>query len=95
MTPEQYYKFLQSHGFTVMDTGGGCTAWHKELPNDQFILTSHELSHEINPEWLAMGLPVHVGVFEGDEWLDMDQNSEHLTVASAAQTISKLLEGTK
>ena len=95
MTNDQFYDFLKSNGFTVTDTGGGCTAWHKTMPDDCFILVSQELTHEMNDDWLAKGLDIHVGVFWGDEWLETDHNSAHASIDGAAAAITELLEGAK
>lgn len=36
---DNYFKQL---GFNRMDTGGGCTAWHYQLPNDQYFLVTED-----------------------------------------------------
>jgi len=96
MTPEQFYDFLRSHGFTVSHTGGGCTAWYRDMGNGGHFLVSQDLHHEVYPELLPQSsFGVHVGTFEGDEWVPTDVQAEHHTLESAVKHIDLILGGSK
>jgi hypothetical protein len=92
MSPTHFYDFLKDNNFTVCSTGGGCTAWVRELPQDQRLLISQDLSHEIDVELLDDNwLGIQIGIFGGEDWTDTDQNSTHATIESAINTIEQLL----
>ena len=47
------YEFLNTCGFTVGATGGGCTAWWLSFPNSEVLVACGGLSHELDPESVA------------------------------------------
>jgi hypothetical protein len=58
---------LTEHGFSVVQTGGNCTAWAYSFSHDWFVLITSESdpSHE-----LLAGEPVDIGVYDanGDQY---------------------------
>jgi hypothetical protein len=47
---KNYAEVLAAMGFRIFGTGGGCTAWHKEYPNGNYVLiTDGDLGHELDP----------------------------------------------
>jgi hypothetical protein len=48
---------MQSAGFYIENTGGGCTTWAKTLPNDCYLWITSDLSHDLGPDdELCMGI---------------------------------------
>lgn len=77
---------FKSHGFSVRQTGGGCTAWGKDLADSRYILItdSEGLNHRLGDR--------HVDLTSTDKWLVglhdekgavPDAHSEHDTAAEA------------
>jgi len=96
MTTEQFYDFLQSHGLTVWQRGGGCTAWGKELGENRNLIVSQDLHHEIYPEYFGESwLGVCVGIECGNELENVENFCEHHSMRAAMAHIRAILEGTK
>jgi len=62
MNNEQFEQAMRDAGFTVWNTGGGCTAWGFERPDGIAIMGCQDLHHEWMPEivdpdsnWLDYG----------------------------------------
>ena len=49
MNAKQITKQIEDHGFKVWHTGGGCTAWHRVVGEDHYILITDKdgSSHEV------------------------------------------------
>jgi hypothetical protein len=56
VSPEEY-------GFSVIHTGGGCTAWQKQLRNGWVVLTDGDCSHELG----EVGSSLMMGFYDGSE----------------------------
>ena len=56
VSPEYY-------GFTIQYTGGGCTAWGKEVGNNWVVLTDCDCSHKLG----ATGSAFMIGFYDGNE----------------------------
>ena len=54
-------SLLRTSGFSVAETGGGCTAWVKEYPNASVLVTGDcGCTHELTPERTENGILVGV-----------------------------------
>ena len=51
MNMECFVSCLETRGFVVIETGGGCTAWQWEHKNHEILITQ-DGSHEIEEEYL-------------------------------------------
>jgi hypothetical protein len=60
VSPEEY-------GFTIQHTGGGCTAWQKQVGNNWVVLTDCDCSHELGGVGSAFLMGFYDGT-EGDLW---------------------------
>jgi|18_taG_2_1085343.scaffolds.fasta_scaffold51152_1 hypothetical protein len=49
MNAKQLMKQIENYGFKVWHTGGGCTAWHRVVGDDKYILITDMggVSHEV------------------------------------------------
>lgn len=56
VSPEYY-------GFTIMHTGGGCTAWQKQVGNNWVVLTDCDCSHNLG----GTGSAFVMGFYDGNE----------------------------
>ena len=56
VSPEEY-------GFTIQHTGGGCTAWQKQVGSNWVVLTDCDCSHELG----GVGSAFMMGFYDGDE----------------------------
>ena len=52
---------LNDAGFYINHTGGGCTAWRVDLPNDHYLMVTDDASHE-----LTVGGEHAIGVYSPD-----------------------------
>ena len=62
VSPEQY-------GFAIIETGGGCTAWHKELEADaHIVLTAGDdgASHELGEHGEMFTLGLYANYLDND-----------------------------
>ena len=66
-------RFLVSpeyYGFTIMHTGGGCTAWQKQVGTNWVVLTDCDCSHNLG----GVGSAFMMGFYDGNEeelWGDL------------------------
>lgn len=59
-------RFLVSpeyYGFTIMHTGGGCTAWQKQVGTNWVVLTDCDCSHNLG----GVGSAFMMGFYDGNE----------------------------
>lgn len=78
------HAYLESRGFTVIDTGGGCQAYHQYLDDDreyEVLITHHE-----SPELPVYGEDIRATLFDtsnGDMLGDVFVNDSSGTLAAA------------
>jgi len=53
----------EDYGFSIIHTGGGCTAWQKRVRNGWVVLTDGDVSHELG----EVGSSMLMGFYDGSE----------------------------
>lgn len=73
MNASDFHHALRELGFTVEQTGGGCTAWDFYRADGSLVRVTQDLHHEIEPRLFfdpdtgEEQCPIEVGTYAHDE----------------------------
>ena len=74
-TMREAHALLEQCGFSRRDTGGGCTAWVRDFPNCQVMVTQ-DATAELAPEYMQE-IGISVGAWDDAEGVQMYWQTMH------------------
>jgi len=92
MTTKQFYDALTALGFSVWDTGGGCTAWGYQVNEGKQIIISQFDTHEVYiPSLHKKDGGIYVGVQYGEDLAETYNQRSHRTLKDALDHATDLV----